>query len=335
VTFSVYDQPSQAQSGGSTGRIVNKTGAYVKFAQSYQVALTADSAVADVEASPTFTKFTSGQTSGSLLKARLASLDYKLATAVPLKADGTAMTLAALMATGASGTKLTVTGDFSAAANTDGTFTGTTAASLTAGALTRVYLNPTNDCAYTGASINASSLSASAVSFNVGATATTANPHLCYQPNGTAQVAASGYTAVLNAVTAAAASYTVASIDKGTVSNITRNGTELQAPLFQAPGGYLSRFALTNTGTVAATYTAVVRGETGNTFSAGTLTGTIPAGGQVILNGSDLGTFSGSQRGFVVFTVNRPNTQIQGVFQLTNVASGAVTNTVMVRPGTN
>jgi hypothetical protein len=37
----------------------------------------------------------------------------------------------------------------------------------------------------------------------------------------------------------------------------------------------------------------------------------------------------------VTFSVARPNTQIQGVFQIVNATTGSVSNTVMIRPGTN
>jgi hypothetical protein len=61
VSYSVYDQPSQAQAGGVTGRIVNKENkAYISFAKSHRTVVTTDSAIADVEASPAFTAFKSG-----------------------------------------------------------------------------------------------------------------------------------------------------------------------------------------------------------------------------------------------------------------------------------
>lgn len=327
VSFSVYDQPSQAQAGGSTGRIVFKDSkAYVNFAKSYQLAVTADSAISDVEASPAFTAFKTGQTSGSTAIARLASLDYKLATTVPLKAAGTAIALADLMATGATGTKLAVTGDFSAAANANGTFTGA--------ALNRVYLSANTTCV--GVDVAASAVTATSATFNVGATATTANPNLCFAPRSTVAIPASTYTASINAVSATPATYNVANTDGGTVSTITRNGTELQAPLFQTTTGFVSRFFLTNTGSAAATYTVSVLTETGNTATTGTLTGTIPAGGSVEVPASQIvSAFSGAPRGTAVFSVNRPNNTIQGVYQIVNTTSLVPSMYVMVRPGTN
>lgn len=332
VSYSVYDQPSQAQSGGTTGRIVNKENkAYVNFAKSHTVAVTTDSAISDVEASPAFTAFKSGQTSGSTTVARLAALDYKLATTVPILASGNAVTLGDLMATGATGTKLVVSGDFAGAANANGTYTGA--------ALNRVYLSANTTCV--GVAVAASEIAAGTATFNVGATATTLNPHLCYAPRQTTPasltIAASTYTANLNAVSATPATYAVASTASGQVSEITRNGTELQAPLFQTTPGFVSRFVLTNTGSADATFTVSVKAEDGNTVTLGSVTGgTIPAGKQLVIPAADVAAaFSGATRGFAVFTVARPNATIQGAYQIVNQTSGAVSNSNMIRPGTN
>lgn len=337
VSYSMYDQPSQAQAGGTTGRIVNKADKqYVNFAYSQRVVATADSAVANVEVTPAFTTFLNSpaNTANSTTLMRMASLDFKLAATVPLKANGTAMTLADLNATGTTGTKLVVSGDFTAAANSDGTYTGA--------ALNRVYMAVASSCAAVASA--ASALTASSATFNVGATATTANPNLCFAPRdagvstSTNPIPAATYTAALNAVSATPTTYAVETpLSSGTVSTITRNGTELQAPLVQVPSGYITRFILTNTGSVDATYTGTVTAGPGSVIgSNGTLTGTIPAGGQAIIEGTAMPQWtSGPARGFARFTVARPSNQIQGVYQITNAATGSVSNTVMVRPGTN
>lgn len=328
VSYSVYDQPSQAQAGGSTGRIVFKDSkSYVNFAKSHRMVVTADSAVSDVEASTPFTAFKSTQTSGSTSVARLASLDYKLAATVPvIAATGTPVTLATLMATGASGTKLVITGDFSAAANANGTYTGA--------ALSRVYMAAATTCA--AVALPADALTATTATFYVGATATTANPHLCFAPRATASIPAATYTASLNAVSATPAVYAVASTAGGDVSAITRNGTELQSPLFQTTPDYVSRFVLTNTGSVAAPFTISLMTETGNTVTPGVASGSIPANSQLVLEADTVATaFTGKTRGSAVFSVARPNAQIQGVYQIVNKTTGAVSNTVLVRPGTN
>ena len=60
--------------------------------------------------------------------------------------------------------------------------------------------------------------------------------------------------------------------------------TQLQAPLAQVPSGWLSRLALTNTGSTARPYTIAVQGETGNTISTSNLTGTVPANGTTVID---------------------------------------------------
>jgi hypothetical protein len=142
---------------------------------------------------------------------------------------------------------------------------------------------------------------------------------------------------VLNPVSATPATYAVTSITGAAAGTITHNGTELQTPLFQNTSGYVSRFVLTNTSAVVAPYTVVTYGETGNTITAGAaITGTVPANGMLVVPGDTVAaSFSGAPRGFAVFNVAAPGNAIQGVFQIVNSATGAVSNTTMVRPGAN
>lgn len=327
VSYSVYDQPSQAQAGGVTGRIVSKENkAYINFAKSYQAKATAVGAVANVEASPAFTAFETTNT-----YARLASgVTYDLATTVPIKADGNAVTLANLMATGSSGTKLVVTGDFAGAANANGTYTGTAVTNA-------VFLSASATCATLDQV--ASAVTATTATFNVGATAVTANSNLCYVPqvlDPKVAIAASTYTASLNAVSAASSTYSVESTSIGALGEITRNGTELQSPLFQTTPGFVSRFFLTNTGSVDAAVTVSLQGETGNTLTAGTKSFTIPKNGSLEIPASSILTSAtGAPRATAVFSIARPSKQIQGVYQIVNQTSGAVSNIALQRPGTN
>ena len=46
-------------------------------------------------------------------------------------------------------------------------------------------------------------------------------------------------------------------------------------------------------------------------------------------------TFSTQPRATLVVTVAGPTNQIQGLYQIVNPANGALSNHVMVRPGTN
>src|ERR1019366_4499678 len=80
--------------------------------------------------------------------------------------------------------------------------------------------------------------------------------------------------------------------------------TRLVMPWFSTAPGYASNFILTNRGNSAAPYTITVQTETGNTATTGTLTGSIPANGQVILPASGIVTsFSGATRATAIFDV--------------------------------
>lgn len=333
ATYSLYDQPSQAAAGGATGRIVNKADrAFVNFNASQRVVFTPSNDTISVDANPVFTRFVTG--SGTTARTTLGTVNYALVAAVPVKANGTAITLADLNATGATGTKLNITGDFSGAANADGTYTGA--------ALGRVFLTGGADCS-AAAAVTAASLTATVATFNVGATATTPNQTLCYAPrtatggtNFAAALPEGSYTAALAPVSTDATIYSVSAINATGTASLTRNGTTLQAPLVQVPSGYISRFVLTNTGTVAAPYTGTVTAGPGSTVATnGSLSGSIPAGGQVVIEGDAMPTFTGSPRGFATFFISRPSTQVQGVYQIVNPDKGSISNYVMVRPGTN
>lgn len=333
--YGLYDQPSQGIAGGATGRITGNAAPvpYISFANSYEVVAVPAGAVADVSAPTAFTRFTGGG-----VTANLGTLDYKLVNTVPLRAvDGLPITLNDLHAGGANGTKLVVTGDFSLAANANGTFTGD--------ALNRVYLSNTANC--TAVSDNADTVTATSATFDVGPLATTANTILCYAPRATggnvvAPIPVSGYAASLNAVSAAPANYAVANV-AAAVGSISRNGTELQSPLVQITPGYVSRIALTNTGNVLGNYTIVVRGESGAvlTTTAAGLTGTIAPGSVRVFDVSSFltlvtgGVSNGAPRAFVTISIDRPNNDIQGVYQIVNQTSGAISNSNLIRPGLN
>jgi hypothetical protein len=344
--YGLYDAPASAVNKNTTFRITSVgPAAYINFAASQVVNATPLSQVADVASTGSaFTRFVAGNGISGVTNvvANLGTLDYRLVTLagtvstnpVPFTIAGAPVTLTNLNATGANGTKLAITGDFTGAANADGTFTGA--------ALGRVFLAPDAGCAVV--SVAASAVTATTATFNVGDVATTPNPALCYAPraaNGStvAPIVASAYSASLNTV-AASAAYTLTNI-AAAVGSITRNGTELQAPLFQTTPGYVSRFVLTNTSAVDGNYTIVVRGESGAVLGTANLTGVIPANSMRVFNSSDIltsvtgGVGNGAPRAFAVITVDRPTNTIQGMYQVVNPTSGAVSQTPLLRPGTN
>jgi hypothetical protein len=320
-SYSLYDQPSQAQAGGTTGRIATVSGSYLAFATSYTLTGTAVGAVANVEASPSFSRFVSAAPTNSTATASIGNVVFALRSPAPLIANGTAVTLATLL--GATSNH-TIAGDFSAAANSDGTYTGA--------ALARVFFAANADC--TGGATNATALTATSARFTTGNAAVTGT--LCYSPRTGVAIPVSTYAQTFNAVSADATTYNVGSLGPVALGSITRNGTQLQAPFVQVPAGWTSRIVLTNTGSVARPYTVTAQTETGVTSTLGAgASGSIPANGTIVLNTSDIATFTGATRGTLNVTVAGPNNDIQGLYQIVNGATGSIANTALVRPGTN
>ena len=325
----MYDQPSQAQAGGTPGLIANTSfsGPYLVFAPSYELVASATTHTADVEANPSFSRFlpdtyTTATTASMGKGSSLTSIAYRLrdpdgagAQNAPFQIDGTEIALATLLAPT---TSVAVAGDYTLAANATG-------AAYTGGALARAQLN--------GA--NAATLSSTSASFTVGSTGFS-GAEFDLTVNGSNQIQVSDYVATLKAVAAAPTVYKVNDISGVKFGSIVRNGTELQAPLVQTPGGWISRLVLTNTGSVARPYTISIMTETGVNATAGTVTGTIPAHGTKVID--DLKTvFStdAAPRGTLNVNVAGPTVQIQGLYQIVNPDKGSISNHVMVRPGSN
>ena len=95
------------------------------------------------------------------------------------------------------------------------------------------------------------------------------------------------------------------------------NATVLQSPWMSTftASGYTNRFFLMNTAGAAVGWTATCLVEAGNTSTAGTTSGTIPAGGIATIPASSVCTFSGASRGAVIFVINAPAAAIKGTFQ--------------------
>ncbi|MBW8366770.1 MAG: hypothetical protein K0M70_02800 [Arenimonas sp.] len=322
-SYGLYDVPSQANAGGTAGRVASAEGDYLRFAPATLFSAQGRTSVADVTATPPYTEFVhSAPTTATT--AALGPVQYALSLPAPLTPAGTQITLADLHGAGPSGTRLVVDGDFGAAANADGGFTGA--------ALSRVYLSTTgNSCSF---GTPASSLSATQAAFNVGATAT--GGILCLAPAAGATIPAAQYTARLQAVSAAPAVYRVQGFGPDPVGTIVRNGLELQAPLVQLPDNYLSRLVLTNAGPQGRIFTVRVLGETGNVVSTGELRGTVPGSGTLVIElGAILTGFTVSPRATLSVTMAAPGTMVQGLYQIVNPDAGSVSNHVMVRPGSN
>ena len=327
----LYDQPSQAQAGGSNGLIAGShfSGAYITFSPSYRLAATPTTHTASVEALPAYSRFIDDD-NGEDDQVWLGwdTLTYGLADpagpqATTLGVDGLPITLAALLA---STSTMELEGDFSIAANTDGSFTGA--------ALGFVKWYTNNNWTH-----SASALTASKATFAIGNTATVGDSSIDLNTNTTANraIPESEYTLTLKAVAGTPGVYAVNNLTIP-LGRIVRDGTQLQAPLAQVPASWISRMVLTNTGNVARPYTVAVMGETGNIIStdATKLTGMVPANGTVVvdLNGVLTG-FTAAPRATLNVTVAGPDKQIQGLYQIVNPEKGSISNHAMLRPGTN
>lgn len=329
--YSLYDQPSQAASGGTTGRIATQQGAYAAFATSYGYDNTSFSSVASVEASPSFSDFLNNATGTTANRARLGQIVFDTRENVvtdadqPIKADGSAITLADILG---ANTRHVITGDFSAAANADGTFDGA--------ALNRVFVSADNCATVT---TPATALTATSASFQTGAGAVGAS--LCYAPRDGVAIPASDYSISLAPVSNTG--YTASPAGPAAVGSITRDGTELQAPFVQVPAGWIARIAISNTGTLDRSYSLSVLSANadGSTtveafdLAADVKAGSIPAGTTKVIRLDDASLAAAARRGTVIVNVAGPSNTIQGLYQVVNPNTGLVTNHVMVRPGQN
>ena len=324
-SFALYDFPSQAQAGGAAGRVVAVTGAYLAFAPSYALRVDAQGrAVADVEGvDGPYSRFVNQAPTNDATLGQIGGFSYDtaanvLGTAQPLSPAGVAITLADLMD---STTALVFEGDFESAST--------------------VFLSNLASCATVVAT--AGSFGSSSAEFSIG-NGNALNRFLCYEA-GNGDIQTGSYTVALRPV-AASSDYVVSDLGPETLGEITRNGTELLAPLVQMASGFTSRVVLTNTGSEKRQFTMrLLSAESGSPSERGStyigLTssdGSIPAGGTLVLNLLDvfpLDRFEGPARGSIRVIVAAPNSAIQGLYQIINPATGAISNHVMVRPGTN
>ena len=315
-TYGLYDFPSQAQAGGATGRVATTSGAYVRFGPSY--ALTVDAQgnpIANVESpDPAYSEFVVNAPTFSEFEGNVGGFSYGttldvLGTPQPITLDGNAIELVDLMD---ANTTLVFTGDFSTAND--------------------VYLGG-SDCSLNLQS--ADSFDATSAVFTMGAN-DALGAFLCYEVSGN-PIVATEVTVALAPVSADDTTYEVGTRGPLALGEITRNGTELQAPLAQIPGGWLSRLVLTNTGTQDRDYQIAVFGETGTTISTNNLTGIVEAQSTLVVDLDTVltGFTGGLPRATLNVTVAAPNNTIQGLYQIVNPDSGSISNHVMVRPGSN
>ncbi len=118
--------------------------------------------------------------------------------------------------------------------------------------------------------------------------------------------------------------------------NATSTPTVLIAPWFTTYPGYNSTFYLTNRGSQAATVAISVMTEAGNAATLGTTNWTLPANSQLAIPAkSVVSSFMNNTRGSAIFTIGGPTNNIEGLYQVTNLSTGAMSNTPMSRPSSS
>lgn len=119
-----------------------------------------------------------------------------------------------------------------------------------------------------------------------------------------------------------------------TPSSTSTGTTTLVVPWFSIVNGFDSQFVLVNRGNTPAAYTIQLMKEAANTLVPGTLTGVIPAQGQIEIPARTvlLSTDPSLTRAAAVFTVVAAPSQIEGSYQIRSQSTGALNQTVMVKP---
>lgn len=310
LTYKLFETLTNA--ANSTLPLKTTTKNYIAFQGTTSTTVTGATKTADVAASPAYTGFTSAT-------APLATV-VVADTGTMSIAAGTAATAATVV----SGGVPTVDGDFTSFVNDDGTYTG--------GALNRVFLSNSGTCATTD--LPATALTATKATFaSIAGAALAATRYLCVTAEGTPVITAGSYTMSIDYT--GVAGFVVTDVAAVAAGSIVRNGTNLVAPLVQTPGTYLARLVLSNSGTVARTYTVRAISETGTTvtLSGAAAAGTLGANSTTVVDLPALlaGTgFTGATRGTLLVTVNGPSSAIDGLYQITNPTTGAISNHALI-----
>lgn len=316
LQYRLFETLTAAANPTSTNTLKDTTAKnYAVFQNALTSTVTALTKTADVAASPSYTAFTNS--TGALAKVSVA-----VDTAVA-QLTGAAMSAGALFA---ATSDVAFNGDFTFAKNDDGTYTGA--------ALNRLFLRDNEDCTAGANTVAAASaLSATKAEFNNIAAATLVDDHwLCATPEGTPEIAPGTFTIDVNYEPQTG--FTVADIAGTAAGEIKRNGVRMVAPMTNQPAGWYSRLVLTNTGTSARQYTisAVAENGTTVTLSGAAASGTLAAGKTVNIDLDQLVTITGTgakPRTSLVVTVNAPQSEIDGLYQISNGATGSISNHVL------
>ncbi len=306
------------------GRLLaNKTGTLINFASAINATFQA-ARTEFIAATTNFVKFCSG-TAGAPGTAGCSAAGtdalavagtiatYALATPAPL--DATSTPLVNINQVLAAGSSASLSTNSTLGFQTTGSAAGFTANTL--------------DCAAIGAG---GTVAAAKLSYAISNVALTAPTTLCYSVNGTTSIVdqdiSGQFNFVYNAGYAGAASSAPA-----VVGLFRRDGVELQSPWFTTTTGYISRFFLTNTGSIDVACNIITWNAAG-AVTPSVSTVTVLAGTQLnvpaasALPATPVGAYA------TRFVCAAPSSTMQGNYVLTS-PNGSVTIGGMIRPGTN
>jgi hypothetical protein len=344
VTTKLYSS-GEAAGLGTSAPLKSYSGTWVKFSTGLAVkatAMAAASATATVVSS--YKKWSSGVSYGGISALQIYPVDKVKGP------TGAQVALSDLLGTSSSAmgaAKLQVTGNFAAVASSGLFLADNSACAVGSGKAVAAFTASSVATGTTAAvepnTVATITLPVNSASAPYGATSSSSPAYLCYTVTETTAIPK--VTAIVGKLTLVSSSKasTTTGWDFTNMGAITRDGTTLQAPIVQLPGGatggWQNRIVLTNTGTEAATYIGYAKAGTfqtglaaGTVLTNETISGSIPAGGQAVIESinSQMPTFS-SNRGWMYFDIGGVNSVVNGVYQLVSPA-GSITNTNMLRP---
>lgn len=313
LQYRLFETLTAAANPASNNTLKDTTAkSYATFATALSSTVTGLNATADVAASPSYTQFTA-----SAVTKPIAKLAGAVAAGIA-KPDGSAVTAADILT---ANSDVTVSGDFVLARNDAGTYTGA--------ALTRVFLNNAVGCGG-GTTVNATALTSTTATFtDVAAANLTQDMWVCVTAEGTPEINSSSYNVSID--WAEQTGYTATDISGAAAGTISRNGVRMVAPMAQIPSaGWFTRLVLTNTGSANRDYTVTAVSEAGVTFtlSGASAGGTLTAGQTTVVDLHNVPALVGKRSSLVV-TVNAPQSEIDGLYQIVSPGGTSVSNHIL------
>jgi hypothetical protein len=298
INFAHYSTSPNAV--GQTGALATDSYSAISVANVLKPTVVADNAVADVTASPAFTKFVDSGTATDAL----GTVEFKLTTG-SLTAVGASVTTLAQVANVADGqSSVTIAGDLSFTTDTDGV-AAATAANLKVG-------GSNSDTAATNVPSGKHSRFTTA--------AFAVNTPYTVAITAESPINAGAYTLSTNLVGIANAAYGPQNVSSA-LGSITRSGTTVQVPYITTFGDYNQRLVLVNRSNLDAPYTITFTPEAGVTATGkAAATGTLAKGKTLILKSTDVVEIAGSTRTAATVVVTAPDTTIDAATTSVNLS---------------